>query len=84
MKSKIDFSSGIKADTTIENEIVINVEGMMCEHCEKRVKDCLEALDEIDIAVSDYKSGTVKLTLSGEADLKKIKKVISAAGYKMK
>lgn len=84
IKSKIDFSSEIKADTTTENEIVINVEGMMCEHCEKRVKDCLEALDEIDIAVSDYKSGTVKLTLSGEADLKKIKKVISAAGYKMK
>ena len=67
-----------------ENEMLIKVEGMMCEHCEKRVKDCLEALDEIDIAVSDYKTGTVKLTLNSSIDPKKIKKAVTSAGYKMR
>ena len=84
IKSGIDFSSEDKNNASAENKITIKVEGMMCEHCEKRVKDCLEALDEIDMAISDYKAGTVRLTLSGEIDLKKIKKVISSAGYKMK
>ena len=67
-----------------EKEMLIKVEGMMCEHCEKRVRDCLEALDEIDVAVSDYKSGTVKLTLNSQVDPKKIKKAVTSAGYKMK
>lgn len=66
-----------------ENETVIRVEGMMCEHCEKRVKDCLEALDSIEEAQCDYKQGTVKITFSKEPDLKELKKAISSAGYKM-
>ena len=75
----------VPSDVAIgENELLIKVEGMMCEHCEKRVKDCLEALDEIDIAVSDYKAGTVKLTLNSNIDPKKIKKAVTSAGYKMK
>lgn len=67
-----------------ENEMLIKVDGMMCEHCEKRVKDCLEALSEIESAESDYRQGTVKLIIKGEPDLKKIKKAISSAGYKLK
>ena len=80
----------LKADTIVESEsdnsdeMIIKVEGMMCEHCEKRVKDTLEAFDEIEIAYPDYKTGTVKLSIKGEADLKKIKKAVSTAGYKMK
>ena len=62
----------------------IRIEGMMCEHCEKRVRDALEAFPEIENAEPNYISGRVRLTLSGEADLKKIRKAISAAGYKMK
>ena len=41
-------------------------------------------LDEIESVVADHISGTVKLRLKGEADLKKIKKAVSSAGYKMK
>lgn len=67
-----------------DKEMLIEVEGMMCEHCEKRVRDCLEALDEIETAQCDYKQGTASITLKEEVDLKKVKKAISAAGYKMK
>ena len=73
-----------EADAPKDGEFVINVEGMMCEHCEKRVRDTLEAFPEIENAEPDYISGRVRLTLSGEADLKKIRKAISAVGYKMK
>ena len=72
------------SDSDSENEITIKVEGMMCQHCEKRVRDTLEAFDEIESVVADHISGTVKLRLKGEADLKKIKKAVSSAGYKMK
>lgn len=67
-----------------ENERLIRVEGMMCEHCEKRVRDCLEAFENIEIAIPDYKTGTVKLTVKGEPDMKEIRKAISSAGYKLK
>ena len=67
-----------------QGELVIQIQGMMCEHCEKRVRDTLEAFEEIEIAQPDYKTGQVKLILSGEPDMKKIRKAVSSAGYKMK
>lgn len=67
-----------------KNEMLIKVEGMMCEHCEKRVKECLEAFNEIESAAADYKTGTVKLIVNGEPDMKALKKAVSSAGYKLK
>ena len=84
IRKKMKATDVLSDETMSENEMLIKVEGMMCEHCERRVRDCLEALDEIDIAVCDYKSGTVKLTLSGSIDQKKIKTAVTSAGYKMK
>lgn len=77
-------SSDDEKESLSEGELIIRVEGMMCQHCEKRVRDTLEAFDEIESAQADHVSGTVKLRLNGEADLKKIKKAVVAAGYKMK
>lgn len=78
----------LKADDVTEaenqSELIIKVQGMMCEHCEKRVRDTLETFTEIELAEPDYKTGQVKLTLSGEPDMKKIRKAVSSAGYKMK
>ncbi len=65
-----------------ETEITISVKGMMCEHCEKRVKDALEALPFIESAYPDFKTGEVKIILCGENDTKEIKKAIKQAGYK--
>ena len=84
IRKKMKVTEVPSDEAVSENEMLIKVEGMMCEHCEKRVKDCLEALDEIDIAVSDYKAGTVKLTLNSSIEPKKIRKAITSAGYKMK
>ena len=84
IRKKLRDDSPSPADMTQQGELIIRVEGMMCEHCEKRVRDTLEAFPEIEGARADYKSGQVKLMLLGETDLKKIRKAISSAGYKMK
>ena len=84
IRRKMKQLSEVSSEPLNENEMIIKVDGMMCEHCEKRVKDCLEALSEIESAESDYRQGTVKLVLKGETDLKKIKKAITSAGYKLK
>lgn len=65
----------------VEGEGVIRVKNMMCEHCEKRVKDCLEALPFVEEAVPDFNSGKVKLMLSGAIDEKAMKKALKEAGY---
>lgn len=71
------------ADDTAETEGKgeIRVKNMMCGHCEKRVKDCLEALPFIEEAAPDFKTGKVKLTFVGTPDEKKMKKALKEAGY---
>ncbi len=70
-------------DKSGESEAVIKVKGMMCEHCERRVKECLEVLDGIDIATPDFRTGEVHINHSGTLDMKAIKKAIKDAGYKV-
>ncbi len=66
-----------------EKEITLSVKGMMCGHCEKRVKDALEALPFVESATPDFNTGEVKVILCGENDLKAVKKAVKDAGYKM-
>ena len=49
----------------------LKVEGMMCGHCEARVKKALEALPEVDEAVVSHEAGTAIVTLNAEVVLKK-------------
>ena len=44
----------------------LKVEGMMCGHCEARVKKALEALPEVDEAVVSHEAGTAIVTLNAE------------------
>ena len=60
---------------------IIKVEGMMCPHCEARVKKTLEALDFVTEAAPDHKSGTVALTLAEGADMAQIAAVLDEQGY---
>lgn len=66
-----------------DGEMVITVKGMMCEHCEKRVKDTLENMPGIENATPDYKTGQVKVVFSHTPDKKKLKKAVKEAGYKL-
>ena len=62
-------------------EKIIKIEGMMCPHCEARVKKALEALKEVDSAVVSHESDSAVVILNKEISDKKLKKAIEAEGY---
>ncbi|SHK04954.1 heavy metal translocating P-type ATPase [Hespellia stercorisuis] len=64
-------------------EKTMKIEGMMCEHCEARVKKCLEALPQVETAVVSHTAGTAVLTLSGEIADEELKKAVEAQDYKV-
>ncbi|MCD8020744.1 MAG: heavy metal translocating P-type ATPase [Clostridiales bacterium] len=53
---------------TEAHDMVIFVEGMMCSHCENRVKKALEALPVVDNAVVSHETGRAALSLHGSLD----------------
>ncbi|HBV82906.1 MAG TPA: Cu2+-exporting ATPase [Lachnospiraceae bacterium] len=61
----------------------MKIEGMMCGHCEARVKKCLEALDEVTEAVVSHESGTAVLTLNTEISDELLKKTVEEQDYKV-
>ena len=61
----------------------IKIEGMMCGHCEARVKKCLEALPQVEEAVADHKKGRAVVTLSGEISDEALKKAVEDQDYKV-
>ncbi len=61
---------------------VINVEGMMCPHCEARVKATVEAIEGVKEAFASHKDGTVTVTLDKEVEAGVIESAITAQGYK--
>ncbi len=60
---------------------VIKVKGMMCAHCEARVKKAFEAIAQVDEAVADSKKDMVVLTLNAPLDREEIKKIVESEGY---
>ena len=74
-------SKSIKEEKTMEK--VVKIEGMMCPHCEARVKTILEEMSEVDSAVVSHESGTAILTLNSEVSDDKIKSIVEAQGYKV-
>ncbi len=70
------------ADSAVQ-ERTIKVEGMMCEHCEARVKKALEELKGIVEASPDHNKGEVLLKFTKDAGDAKLAKAVEKAGYKM-
>ena len=61
----------------------LKVEGMMCGHCEARVKKALEALPEVDEAVVSHVAGTAIVTLNAEVADDVLKNAVEAQDYKV-
>ena len=75
-----------KADKPDESEEksmtkTMNIEGMMCCHCEARVKKALEALDAVSEAAVSHESGTAVVTLSSDISDEKLKETVEAEDY---
>lgn len=66
------------------NKKTIKIEGMMCEHCEARVKQSLEALDEVEKADVSHKKGTAVVSYKdSEPSDELLKTTVEAQGYKV-
>ena len=65
------------------SELTVNIKGMMCGHCEARVKNALETLPYVEEADVSHEKGTAVLSIKGSADLKAVKKAVTDAGYKV-
>ncbi len=61
----------------------VKVKGMMCEHCEARVKNALEALPQVESAKADHKTGMVDVVLHVAVDNKVLKQTIEHEDYKV-
>ena len=61
----------------------LKVEGMMCGHCEARVKKAVEALPEVDEAVVSHEAGTAIVTLNAEVADDVLKNAVEAQDYKV-
>ena len=68
-----------KEDTAMKK--TLTVEGMMCGHCEARVKKALEALPEVDEAVVSHEAGTAIVTLNAEVADDVLKKAVEDQDY---
>ena len=64
-------------------EKTMKIEGMMCGHCEARVKKSLEALAEVDEAAVSHEAGTAVVTLNAEIADDLLKKAVEDQDYKV-
>ncbi|MCD8069461.1 MAG: heavy metal translocating P-type ATPase [Lachnospiraceae bacterium] len=59
----------------------MKIEGMMCGHCEARVKKALEALPQVESALVSHEAGTAVVTLSAELDNAALQKAVEEQDY---
>ena len=64
-------------------KITMKIEGMMCGHCEARVKKVLEALPGVEEAVVSHEAGTAVVTLSEQISEETLKKTVEDQDYKV-
>lgn len=60
---------------------VVNIEGMMCNHCENRIKKALESIDGIEAAKADFHTGKAEIAYNGELDENAIREAVEDNDY---
>ena len=71
----------VKSKEETKMKTVINVNGMMCTHCQARVESVCKAVPGVENAVVDLKAKNV--TVTGNPDIAAVKKAIVDAGYEV-
>lgn len=66
------------------NEINLNVEGMMCGGCEKRIENALGDIKGVKKVKANHEDGTVKIETKKELDMEEVKEKIENLGFKLK
>ena len=64
-------------------EKTMKIEGIMCGHCEARVKKALEAIDGVTEATASHETGSAVVTLESEVTDEILKKAVEDQDYKV-
>ena len=75
--------SNKEKETTSMVKITVNVEGMMCSHCEAHVNEAIKAAFQAEDVVSSHEKKTTVFTSPEHVDEDKIREVIKNAGYEV-
>lgn len=81
---KSDKDKKLKIKEKSKMEIIMNIEGMMCPHCEARVKKVLEDIPGVLLVVPSHEKGTAVITLEKEISFDILKKAVEDQGYTVK
>lgn len=65
-------------------ELVIKVEGMVCNGCENRVQNAVKQIEGVEKVVANYKNGTVTVTVKEEVSKEMIEERIEDIGFEVK
>ena len=64
-------------------KITMKIQGMMCSHCEGRVRDTLNALDCVEMAEVSHERDEAIVTPNGECPKETLISAVEGAGYKV-
>ncbi len=64
--------------------MTLEIEGMMCEHCERAVKNALESVPGVASASASYTAGKAVVTLSGEPDVQAMIAAVAEEDYEVR
>ena len=82
-RKKHTHSHQIKKEEETTMTKTMKIEGMMCGHCEARVKKTLEAIEGVQEAAVSHEAGTAVVTLSADVDDAVLKKAVEDQDYQV-
>ena len=87
--SRHDKRRNTKGNTKKENNMSdstkkMDIQGMMCPHCEARVKKALESIDGVKNADVSHEKACAVVTLSAQVSDQALTKAVTDAGYEVK
>ena len=82
LKNEVSVSEFSLTQTEGETK-TLKIKGMMCGHCEARVKQALESLEGVEEAKVSHEAGTAVVILSAPVDEKLMKQNVEKEGYKV-
>ena len=72
---------GIRNEEEEKMKKTIDINGMMCMHCEAHVKKALEAIDSVELAEPSHENNVAVVTLTADVEDKVLLDAVTEAGY---
>lgn len=85
-KSQLNNVSNLNSDIKTEEKTMtktMRIDGMMCGHCEARVKKALETIEGITLAEVNHENGTAVITLTSDVSDDKLRQAVEDQDYKV-